>query len=658
MTKPLIEIDHVDMVFPLPDGRTYTALKDIHLEVREGEFVSLLGHSGCGKSTLLNIVAGFLRPSVGGVVMAGRQVMEPGPDRMVVFQNYSLLPWKTVYGNVALAVRAVFPRISATERRQRIQKALESVHLWEARHKYPIQLSGGMKQRVAIARALAITPRVLLLDEPFGALDALTRGSLQEELMAVCQQSEMTCLMVTHDVDEALLLSDRVVMLTNGPAARVGQILRVPFPRPRNRHDVVNHPSYYTLRQQIVDFLHQQKRRSAPVVLTPAVETEKVTIGYLPLTDCAPLLVAKELGLFAKYGLAEVELSRENSWAEIIEGVTSGRLQAAQMLAPLPIALAVGLQAGQPQPSITVPLVLSRNGIGITFGNKLIDQGVTNFLSLAEYIERRKEHRLVFGVVHTASMHNLLLRYELARAGIDPDRDVELVVAPPSQMVYHLQAGHIDGFCVGQPWNSYAVHEGMGTIVSTSLDIWDGHPEKVLAVNTGWAVSQPEQQIALVKALLAACEYCDDVRKRETVLTLLTAYLDVAPEVLAQGFTQPLKMPLAPSRMTEKIYHRLHQFYVDQSYCPAPSEGVWLLTQLARWEVTPLPQNWWEVVHRTYQVDVFAEAARELGIPDTVPDRRSFSLSDGIEFNADEPLSYLEQFPIRRAIDYRAVSLV
>jgi len=648
MAKPLIEVDHVDMIFPLSNGKSYTALKDIHLEIKEGEFVTLLGHSGCGKSTLLNIVAGFLEPSVGGVVMSGRQVTEPAPDRMVVFQNYSLLPWKTVFGNVALAVNAVFPKISKAERRERIQQALENVHLWEARHKYPMQLSGGMKQRVAIARALAITPKVLLLDEPFGALDALTRGSLQEELMEVCQEIGMTCLMVTHDVDEALLLSDRVVMLTNGPSSRIGQILKVPFPRPRSRHEVVNHPTYYSLRQQIVDFLHQQKRRSAPVVLTPTAMTTSITIGYVPLTDSAPLVAAKELGLFAEFGLEQVELSREHSWGDLVEGMTTGRLQAAQMLAPLPIALSAGLLEKNPESTIRVPMVLSRNGIGITFGKQLTDQGVTNFAELKEYITRTGD-RPVFGVVHQASMHNLLLRYELAKASIDPDRSVELVTAPPSQMAYHLKTGHISGFCVGQPWNSYAVREGMGAIVSTSLDMWDGHPEKTLAVNTTWALNHPEQEIALVKALISACEYCDTIRKRGELVEMLSPYLNLDPELLQSGLTQPLN--------DEKNYHRLHQFYVGQSYCPVPSEGVWMLTQLARWELTPFPQNWWEIADRTFQLEVFAQAARELELPDTVPDRRSFSLSDGIIFDADDPLSYLEQFLIRRAIDFRSVVL-
>jgi nitrate/nitrite transport system ATP-binding protein len=648
MAKPLIEIDHVDMVFPLANGKSYTALKDIHLEIGEGEFVTLLGHSGCGKSTLLNIVAGFLRPSAGGVVMSGRQVTEPAPDRMVVFQNYSLLPWKTVYGNVALAVNAVFPKISKAERRARIQQALEMVHLWEARHKYPVQLSGGMKQRVAIARALAITPKVLLLDEPFGALDALTRGSLQEELMEVCQKIGMTCLMVTHDVDEALLLADRVVLLTNGPSSRIGQILKVPFPRPRSRHEVVNHPTYYSLRQQIVDFLHQQKRRSAPAVLTHTLQTKSITIGYLPLTDCAPLVAAKELGLFAEFGLEQVELSREHSWGDLVEGMTTGRLQAAQMLAPLPIALSAGLLEKNPESTIRVPMVLSRNGIGITFGKQLTDQGVTNFAELKEYITRTGD-RPVFGVVHPASMHNLLLRYELARAGIDPDHSVELVTAPPSQMAYHLKEGHISGFCVGQPWNSYALREGIGAIISTSLDIWDGHPEKVLGVNRDWALNHPAQEIALVKALISACEYCDTLRKRGELVEMLSPYLNLDAELLKSGFTQPLQ--------EEKNYHRLHQFYVGQSYCPIPSEGVWMLTQLARWELTPFPQNWWEIADRTFQLEVFAQAARELELPDIVLDRRSFSLSDGIIFDADDPLSYLEQFPIRRAIDFRSVVL-
>ncbi|MFS8908775.1 nitrate ABC transporter ATP-binding protein, partial [Synechococcus sp. OH2] len=257
-TQPYIEVDHVDKDFFLDNGEVYPALRDIHLEIQKGEFVSLIGHSGCGKSTLLNIIAGLEKPSRGGVLLEGRQMTEPGPDRMVVFQNYSLLPWLTVRENIALAVDEVLGSLPQAERARIVEEHIRRVGLQGAADKRPAHLSGGMKQRVAIARALAIRPRVLLLDEPFGALDALTRGSLQEQLMEIAQAEQLTCILVTHDVDEALLLSDRVVLLTNGPEARIGQILRIPFPRPRHRLEVVNHPEYYSLRGEMIYFLNQQ----------------------------------------------------------------------------------------------------------------------------------------------------------------------------------------------------------------------------------------------------------------------------------------------------------------------------------------------------------------------------------------------------------------
>ena len=255
-----LTVDDVTQIFPLDDGGRYVALKDIDLEIREGEFVSLIGHSGCGKSTLLNLLAGLAQASHGGILIDGREVTEPGPDRMVVFQNYSLLPWQTVRQNVALAVNRVMGQLSAAERHEIVERNLAMVGLAAAAEKFPAELSGGMKQRVAIARALAIRPRLLLLDEPFGALDALTRGNLQEQLMRICQEAGVTTVMVTHDVDEALLLSDRVVMMTNGPEAGIGQILRVPFPRPRQRLEVMENPAYYGLRAELIGFLQQQRR--------------------------------------------------------------------------------------------------------------------------------------------------------------------------------------------------------------------------------------------------------------------------------------------------------------------------------------------------------------------------------------------------------------
>ena len=232
-------------------------LDSMDLSVRKGEFVSLIGHSGCGKSTLLNLVAGLLRPTAGTILLAGKHIDGPGPDRGVVFQNHSLLPWLTCFGNVYLAVERVFQ----DRRKERTHEALELVALSHAENKYPHQISGGMKQRVGIARALAIEPKVLLLDEPFGALDALTRATLQDELMRIVAKTGATVLMVTHDVDEAVLLSDRVVMMTNGPEARIGEVLDVNLPRPRNRLELAHEARFMELRAAVLEFLYDKQAR-------------------------------------------------------------------------------------------------------------------------------------------------------------------------------------------------------------------------------------------------------------------------------------------------------------------------------------------------------------------------------------------------------------
>jgi nitrate/nitrite transport system ATP-binding protein len=234
---------------------SFVALTGIDLQMSKGEFVTLIGHSGCGKSTLLNLVAGLTMPSEGTVLLAGKHVDGPGPDRGVVFQNHSLLPWLTCFGNVYLAVERVF----RDRRKERTHQALELVGLAHAEHKYPHEISGGMKQRVGIARALAIEPKVLLLDEPFGALDALTRATLQDELMRIVQKTAATVLMVTHDVDEAVLLSDRVAMMTNGPAARIGELLEVDLPKPRNRLALAHDSRFMELRARVLEFLYEKQ---------------------------------------------------------------------------------------------------------------------------------------------------------------------------------------------------------------------------------------------------------------------------------------------------------------------------------------------------------------------------------------------------------------
>ncbi|MEB3157450.1 MAG: nitrate ABC transporter ATP-binding protein [Cyanobacteriota bacterium] len=252
-----LEFSGVGQVFQTRRG-PFEALRDIDLQVSKGEFVCVIGHSGCGKSTLLNMVSGFLSPTSGRVTLEGRPIERPGPDRMVVFQNYSLLPWQSVRQNVDLAVRAARPELNPARRRQVVDHHLEMVHLSDAAEKQPGQISGGMKQRVAIARALAVQPAVLVLDEPFGALDAITKEELQEELLAIWREQRPTVLMITHDIDEALFLADRIVMMTNGPQATIGEILEVPFERPRSYMAIQEDARYGKLRNQAMDFLFRR----------------------------------------------------------------------------------------------------------------------------------------------------------------------------------------------------------------------------------------------------------------------------------------------------------------------------------------------------------------------------------------------------------------
>ena len=651
-----IEIDHVDRVFPLPNGEQYIALKNIELKIKSGEFISLIGHSGCGKSTLLNMVSGLDTPTVGGVIVEGREIQGPGPDRMVVFQNYSLLPWLTVRQNIGLAVNRVMRHLPKTERNKIIEDNIQLVGLKHAAHKLPGQLSGGMKQRVAIARALSIKPKVLLLDEPFGALDALTRGNLQERLMEIVQESQVTCIMVTHDVDEALLLSDRVVMLTTGPEAHIGQILEVPIPRPRHRLEVVNHPSYYVFRNEIVYFLNQQKRskrvgkvaQASSVMAGNGLEKINLNIGFIPLTDCAPLVVAKEKGFFQEEGLDAVNLVREPSWKAIAEGVITGRLDAAQMVAGMPLSLTVGAGGKLPVPIINA-LVMSRNGNAITLAKSFAQAGVKNLGDLKNKLMETPDKVHTFGMVHPASMHNLLLRYWLASGGIDPDQDVTLTAIPPAQMVANLKAGNLDGYCVGEPWNSRAVYEGLGYVIDTSLDIWAGHPEKVLGVKEEWVAKYPETHLALMRALLKACEYCDDRRNREEIMGLLCQpqYVGSLEDYTRPGFLDPYNRGdgTEPQQLI-----RFNQFYVDQANCPGRGEGLWTLTQLARWGYTPFPKNWVEILERVRRPDLFGEACRQLGWPDTESDRHNFALFDGMVFTPDDPIGYIQRFTIHREL--------
>ena len=263
MDNRYVHLDQVGMAFDTKKGR-FVAMQNVNLDIAQGEFISLIGHSGCGKSTVLNVIAGLLTPTSGVALAAGREIDGPGPERAVGFQNHSLLPWLSCFGNVYLAVERVFgKKENKAQLKARTHAALEMVKMTHATDKLPNEISGGMKQRIGIARALAMEPKVLLMDEPFGALDALTRAHLQDELMRIVQATGSTVVMVTHDVDEAVLLSDRIVMMTNGPAATVGEILTVNLARPRDRLALANDAEYHHYRSAVLEFLYHKELRPA-----------------------------------------------------------------------------------------------------------------------------------------------------------------------------------------------------------------------------------------------------------------------------------------------------------------------------------------------------------------------------------------------------------
>ena len=270
MSNEHLMLSQVSIEFPTPSG-PFKALDSVNLNIAKGEFVSLIGHSGCGKSTVLNIVAGLYEATTGGVILDGKEVNEPGPERAVVFQNHSLLPWLTAYENVELAVKQVFKKKkSKVEMDEWVKHNLSLVHMDHAMHKRPDEISGGMKQRVGIARALAMEPKVMLMDEPFGALDALTRAHMQDSLIEIQARLNNTVIMITHDVDEAVLLSDRIVMMTNGPAATIGEILEIDLPRPRNRVELADNQLYNHYRAEVLKFLYERQHR-------PTGEADKIT---------------------------------------------------------------------------------------------------------------------------------------------------------------------------------------------------------------------------------------------------------------------------------------------------------------------------------------------------------------------------------------------
>jgi nitrate/nitrite transport system ATP-binding protein len=704
-----LDISRVSISFTTDKG-PIKVLDGVDLKLQKGEFVTLIGHSGCGKSTVLNIVAGLLRATEGGVVLEGREVLEPGPDRAVVFQNHSLLPWLSVYDNVRLAVDQVFKRTkSRRERHEWTLHNLELVHMEHALDRRPDEISGGMKQRVGIARALAMEPKVLLMDEPFGALDSLTRTHMQDSLMEIQARLNNTVIMITHDVDEAVLLSDRIVMMTNGPAATIGRILDVSLLRPRNRLELAEDPTYNHYRAEVVKFLHKRHVKSEATAAAPrspgggvldftgwrqrrrqgggkGLEKTELVLGFIPLTDCAPLVVAKERGLFEKHGL-QVSLSRESSWANIRDKVSVGMLDGAQMLAGMPLASAAGIDISAP---LVTGLSLDLNGNAITVSNDLygrmqatgtegLETPAGSARALRAVIEEDRaagRKPLVFATVFPVSSHNYLLRYWMASAGIDPDRDVNLTVVPPPQMVNYLQAGVIAGFCVGEPWNAQAVAYNLGRTLVTSRDLWNNHPEKVLGVTAAWAAANPNTHQALLRALLEAGAWIDEPGNRTEVCELLGQgrCVNVAPEILARSMTGTFQFA------ADREPVRSPDFNVFQRYAagfPWRSHALWFLTQMVRWGQIAKPRALEPLAEAVYRPDLYRQAAAALGLPVPTcdfksegehaepwssPDAPGLTLGadrffDGRVFSPADPVAYLQGFEVvSPGLDWHALA--
>jgi nitrate/nitrite transport system ATP-binding protein len=661
---PYVRVKDVELRVTGRDGKSWNVLEGVQLDIAEAEFVSVIGHSGCGKSTLLRLVAGLDRVTGGEIHVGSEIVHGPGEGRMVVFQNHSLLPWLTLRKNVALAVDHVHAKKSKAERKEMVEQHLAMVHLTKAADRLPSEVSGGMKQRCGIARAFSTRPRLLLMDEPFGALDALTRAKLQDEVLRIWEHDRTTVMMITHDVDEALLLSDRIVMMSNGPRARVADIMTVELPRPRERTAVIDHPSYYRQRSELLYFLNKcKKEKAAPA--TPKVaatqpakgprglEKAELVVGFVPLLDCAPFAVAEVESLFAEQGLS-VTLSREPSWKAVTDGLREGRLDAAQMVAGMPLAETLGLKGRTPFPLCSA-LTLSRGGNAITFGKSLSDAGVKDRASLKGYLRERKANGgapLVFGMTHPASMHNLVLRAWLANGGIDPDLDLTLTPIPPPQMVANLQQGNIAGYCVGEPWNARSVRTGVGVIAVSDGDIWPDHPEKVLAVSAAWAEQNPNTHVALVKALLAACSKCDDPEYRREKLPALLAkseYVGAAPEDISACIAGPYEYGDGRSVASPDLLHfgsgpgAKHR----GNACSA-SEALWILSELARWQLVAFPEDPAQVLASVYLDSVLERAAEGLGAALPARELSPLAILDGLTFDPRAPLEYLKALPIRR----------
>jgi nitrate/nitrite transport system ATP-binding protein len=639
--NPFVQIQGVKKSFDTNKG-VYTALQNINLTVSQGEFIAFIGHSGCGKSTLLNMIAGLYQPTEGKVLVDGREIKGPGSDRAMVFQNYALLPWLSVSENVFQAVDSVYEKnMVKTEKRAISDKFIEMVGLGKHKDKLPGQLSGGMKQRAAIARAFATKPEVLLLDEPFGALDALTKGALHDELLAIWNESaqggrKQTIFMVTHDIDEAIYLCDRVVVFTNGPGATIGEIIEVPIPRPRDKRTMSHLTSYGEIKSRLIDLLTVGSLGQKNVER----DSRTVRVGFMPLTDCAPLVMAKELELDHKYGF-KLEIAKDSSWMSVRDKLITGELDAAHCLWSLPFSVAAGVS--EPRGfKLPIAMTLSANGQALTLSNEKfpIPFGDLKALKLAVELQREVTGApLTFAATYPGGTHDVWLRTTLNAAGISPD-DYKVVTIPPPQMVLNLSMGNIDGFSAGEPWNALAANRGAGWTFLASQDIWADHPEKALVVNPQFAEGRRETLKALMKALLEACLWLDDPKHLDRAAQKLAQ-----PEYVGAAYEVIKGRLMGQYELGGEAGHRDYATKITFSEggkinLPQVSYGAWFVNQFAQVGLEtsadgdPLALSSELILSELYLevVAEMAEAGIELVVPDDSP--RSFALEiDGAVFD-------------------------
>ncbi|MDB5325580.1 MAG: nitrate/nitrite transporter substrate-binding protein, partial [Phycisphaerales bacterium] len=556
--------------------------------------------------------------------------------------------------NILLAVAQVFPKESSALQHARTMGAIAKVNLTPAVHKKPSELSGGMRQRVSVARALAMNPQVLLLDEPLSALDALTRANIQDEIVRIWDAERKTVVLITNDVDEGLLMADRIIPLSAGPGACLGPSFTVDIPRPRDRKALNHDPRFRHLRAGVIEWLTGPGKRAGAKAVTPkkvvtsakdGMHLTDLSIGFLPLTDCAPFIVASEKGFFKKHGL-NVRLKRQSSWSQITDALSDGQLHAAHLLFGIPVAATLGLLGKSKQPMV-IPWIASRNGQAITLAKKFAGRanGDPSQLKPLADAANAAERALTFAVTHPLGTHAMWLRYWLGAGGIHPDVDVTLTTVPPAAMVAGLRRETLDGLCVGEPWNALAVDEHVGFTAITSQEIWRDHPEKVCAFTEAFAFEHPKTVQAVCRALHEASVWLDEPVNRPAAAKMLS----------------PAHYVNAPAAIIEKRLSG-HTIYGDgrtrdfgdggvtfshrNANYPQPKYVTWWLTQLVRWGMAEANVDYENIARRVARFDLYEHAVSTIGHLHAGEDRSSEMFFDGRVFDPANPAAYAASFHV------------